>query len=347
MNGDLAALLVSLDATLLEALEAINRSAIGIAFAADADGRIVGTLTDGDVRRAILAGAALDARCIPATLNAGFRSVTATAPRAEVLDMMKALRISRIPMLDEAGRLAGVHLLERLIGTEVRPNWAVIMAGGKGTRLRPLTENMPKPMIPVAGRPILERLVLHLVSSGLRRIFISVNYLGSMIEHHFGDGSAFGCTIEYLREDTPLGTGGPLSLLPERPDLPLLVMNGDLVTQFNVGRMLDFHESNGFDAVFGARPYSFNVPYGVITADGDRLVTLEEKPRQEMLVNAGIYSISPGLLRDVPGDREFPITELFQPFVGSGRLGVFVLEDDWIDVGVPSELGRARGIDNS
>ena len=131
--------------------------------------------------------------------------------------------------------------MRQMVSRAERPNRAVILAGGKGTRLHPITEQIPKPMVTVAGRPILERLILHLVSCGLTRFSISINYLGHLIEQHFGDGSRLGCEIEYLRETVPLGTGGPLSLL-RPPTLPVLVLNGDLVTQADVGDLLDFHE---------------------------------------------------------------------------------------------------------
>ena len=141
-----------------------------------------------------------------------------TVPRAEVLDIMQARRFEQVPIVDEQGKVIGLHLLHDILGNIARPNWAVVMAGGKGMRLRPLTEKLPKPMIRVAGRPLLERIILHLVSYGIRRIFLSVNHLAPVIEDYFEDGSKYGTKIEYLREDHPLGSGGAISLLPEIPE---------------------------------------------------------------------------------------------------------------------------------
>ena len=161
----------------------------------------------------------------------------------------------------------GLHLLHEVLGAAPRSNWAVVLAGGQGQRLRPLTENLPKPMLKVAGRPILERIVLHLVGYGIRRIYLSVNYLAQVIQEHFGDGERFGCRIEYLHEDTPLGTGGCLSLLPEKPAVPLIVLNGDLVTQFDVGKMLEHHTSGRFAMTVGTREHPYTVPFGVVQSE--------------------------------------------------------------------------------
>jgi dTDP-glucose pyrophosphorylase len=341
---ELAAMIVAESGTILSALRALDRGRQGIAFVCDESGRVLGTMTDGDVRRALLRGARPEDCCLAAIMQRDFTSVTPEASRAEVLDLLRARLISQVPVLDAAGRLVGLHTVREMLGPTVRPNWAVILAGGKGTRLRPLTENTPKPMITVAGRPILERLILHLVGAGFRRVFISVNYLAEVIERHFEDGSRFGCRIEYLRETQELGTGGPLTLLPERPEHPLVVMNGDLVTQCDLGALLDFNAQGAYAATLGVRPYSVDVPFGVADVDGDRLVGMREKPSLRMLVNAGIYAISPPALDLIPRGEEFPITELFSRALGRGLpVGAHLIEDEWLDVGRPDELKRARG----
>jgi NDP-sugar pyrophosphorylase family protein len=199
-------------------------------------------------------------------------------------------------------------------------------------------------MVRVAGRPILERLILHLMGCGLRHFYVSVNYLADVIEEYFGDGSTLGCRIDYLRESTPLGTGGPLSLLRPIPNHPVVVVNGDLVTQCNVGAMLEFHETNGFCATFGVKPYSIQIPFGVAVMEGDRLVGLQEKPIQRMLINAGIYVLSAEAIRMIPPGVEHRITDLFQRCIEVGLpVGAHLVEDDWIDVGRFEELRRARG----
>jgi len=344
LNDRLATMIVRPEGTLLEGLRAINEGGCGIAFACDTTGRVVGTLVDGDIRRALLAGKTPDSQCLVAAMRHDFVAVDGSAGRAEVLDLMRAREITQVPVLDADGRLIGLHLMRELIGTVERPNWAVILAGGKGTRLGPLTATTPKPMVTVAGRPILERLVLHLVGWGVRRIFLSVNHLSEVIENHFGDGARFGCRIEYVREQAPLGTGGPLSLLSSPPPEPLLVMNGDLVTQVNVGRLLDFHSCGAYSATFGVRPHAIEVPFGVAEVRNGRLEGLREKPTMHLLVNAGIYVLAPAVLDLVPRGREFPITDLFLELLAQGsRVGAFPIEDEWADVGRTEELRRARG----
>lgn len=340
----LARLCVKPDATVVEAMRAINDGGQAVAFVCGGRGRVLGLLTDGDLRRALLDGAGLDSRCLLQAMRRDFASVRPEAGRAEALDLMRARHIEQLPVLDAKGRLVGLHTLHNLLGATARPNVAVIMAGGRGTRLYPITQHLPKPMVTVAGRPILERLVLHLVGYGIRRIYLSVNYLAEMIEAHFGDGAAFGCEIRYLRETQPLGTGGPLALLPERPAHPMLVMNGDLVTQVDVARLLAFHEQGRFVATFGLRTHSIEVPFGVATVRGDRVVGLREKPTERLCVNAGIYVIDPALTELIPRDREFPITELFASCLRRRLpLGAHMIEDEWVDVGRPQELRRARG----
>ena len=344
LNERLAKVVVRPDGTLFEGLRAINEGRCGIAFVCDAAGRVVGTVADGDIRRALLAGKTLDSHCLKSTMRCDFVAVDESASRVEVLDLMRAREIAQVPVLDAERHLIGLHLMRELIGNGERRNWALILAGGKGTRLRPLTETTPKPMVTVAGRPILERLVLHLVGWGVRRIFLSVNHLANVIESHFGDGARFGCRIEYLREDVPLGTGGPLSLLPDTPGEPLLVMNGDLVTQASVGRLLDFHACGRYCATVGVRPYAVDIPFGVAEVHDGGLEHLREKPTIQMLVNAGIYVLGPEVLALVPRNQEFPITELFTQLRAQGcRLGAFLIEDEWADIGRTDELRKARG----
>jgi NDP-sugar pyrophosphorylase family protein len=245
--------------------------------------------------------------------------------------------------VDDDGRLQGLHFLHNIIGGRKLDNIAVIMAGGKGARLHPVTKYLPKPMIKVAGRPILERLVLHLVSCGVTRIYLAINYLGHMIEEHFGNGANLGCSIEYLRENEPLGTGGALSLLPEISDNPLLVMNGDLIMQANVERMLHLHNEGGFFATMGVKPYYHQVPFGCVEAEAGKIISMCEKPSVNMLINAGVYILSPEALSSIP-NKFFPITELFESALEQGRsCASFLIEDDWTDVGRMDDLERAQG----
>jgi dTDP-glucose pyrophosphorylase len=339
-------LLVSPHASILDAFAALEQNEQGIVFVCDEDARVLGTLTDGDLRRALLAGARLDSRILTNVMNPTFVSVEPMADRAFVLDTMLARKVQQIPIVDTSGRLAGLHTMRQIIGAVPRANCAVIMAGGKGTRLRPYTENVPKPMVRVAGRPMIERLVLHLVGHGIRRIYISVNYLSDMVERHFGDGSSFGCSISYLHEDRPLGSGGALALLPKDITEPLLVMNGDLVTQIDVGRFIEFHSCGGFVATMGLHGHAIPLPFGVADVQGTRLTGIREKPTEQFLINAGLYVLSPVALTYVRADEEgeFPITDLFRACMDAGLpVGAYFIEEDWMDVGRPDDLKRANG----
>jgi dTDP-glucose pyrophosphorylase len=340
---DLQACVVRPDASLRDVMLTLDRGSLEIALVVDENQRLVGLLTDGDVRRALLGGATLETAIQP-HMQRKYTSVTPAAGRAEVIDLMKARVIKQIPILDADGRLVGLHLLRDVIGQRERPNWAVIMAGGRGTRLAPLTDELPKPMLRVAGRPILERIVLHLVGHGVRRIYLAVSYLAEVIESHFGDGERFGTRIEYLREAKPLGTGGALGLLPERPEAPLLVMNGDLVTQADVGALLEFHGAGPQVATMGVRRYFHTVPFGCVELEGDRLVRMAEKPTLSQLVNAGMYVLSPSLLASVrPGEPTTVPAILEGALERREQVRVFEIEDDWIDIGQRDQFRKARG----
>ncbi len=330
--------------TLRQALQSLDLSALGIVLVDDAQtGKLAGTLTDGDLRRALLGGATLDAS-VDGFVQRHFVSVAPATSRAEVLDLMQSRWLSQVPIVDADGRLVGLHTLHEILGAAPRPHWAVIMAGGRGERLKPLTDTVPKPMLPVAGRPILERIVLHLVGFGIRRVFLAVNYMADVIETHFRDGAGFGCDIEYLREAQPLGTGGALSLLPEQPGEPLLVLNGDLLTQFDVGRLLTFHTRGGYAATVGIHEYTHTVPFGVVELADDRIHALREKPTEMWATNAGIYAINPELLARIPANTYFPLTALVEDCLERREpVGGFRVDEDWIDVGRRDELDRARG----
>lgn len=334
---------ISPDTTIIKCMACMDHTGAGLALAVDQNLKLIGTISDGDIRKALLRGRTLDS---PVTdlINRNCFTVPATYPRVKVLDIMQARRFEQVPIVDAEGRVIGMHLLHDMLGIISSPSWAVIMAGGKGMRLRPLTENIPKPMIKVAGRPILERIVLHLISYGINRIFLAVNYLSGMIEEHFKDGSQFGVSIEYLREDKPLGSGGALSLLPETPEHPLIVMNGDLIQDANFAKMIEFHRENKFYATMGVYPYFHQVPFGCVQVKENTLSSLVEKPVLEETVNAGIYVLSPEAVSHVPSDTSFPITNLFEQALGDNKdCGAFILEREWLDIGSPQHLRQARG----
>jgi len=343
MMTDLKKCTILETATVRQAMEAINSGGLaGVVMVNNAEGKLVGLLTDGDLRRMLLNGASLETP-VTGNISPGFTRVPENTSRTHVLDLMRARSIEHIPIVNSDMELVGIHRLGEMVSKNVLPNAAVVMAGGRGMRLGTLTKDLPKPMLKVAGRPILERIVIHLVGSGIRKIYIAVNYLGHIIVNHFGDGSHFGCEIIYLMEDKPLGSGGALALLPEVPEHPLLVMNGDLLTDFPVQRLLRYHERGGYHATMALTPYHHQVPFGCASLRDGAITAFREKPLLTELANAGIYALSPEILPRV-ADNYFPITGLFERCLENGEsVGGYVIEESWADIGLPQELSAARG----
>jgi dTDP-glucose pyrophosphorylase len=341
IDTPLNAFCIDPDATLLDALNVIDKNASGIALIVE-QGRLIATFTDGDARRALIKGHQLSESALPFAQKK-FITASPQSSRAEILDIMQARTLSQIPIVDGDDKLVGLHLLHEVLGSAPKPNVAVLMAGGRGKRLGPLTNTIPKPMLKVAGRPILERLVLHLVGFGITRIYISVHYLPEVIRKHFGDGSAFGCEIHYLEEEKPLGTGGCLSLIEETLDHPLFVCNGDLVTQVNVEDMLSFHHRGSYAATIGIRTHNTDVPFGVIESTNGRVTAVVEKPTFSHDINSGMYILSPELLARIPR-KFYPITDLFDSLLEEKQsVGAFPVDEDWIDVGHRENLDQAQG----
>lgn len=330
------------DATVLACMRAIDRAGARTAMVCDEAGRLLALVTDGDLRRYLLRGGTLDS---PAWLaaNTAMTTVGPEVAPADALRQLMDLGVTCLPVVDAEGLLVGLHTFQSTLAAQELRSWAVVMVGGRGERLGELTRGLPKPMLPVDGRPLVEHVVRHLVSHGIRRIFLAVNYLGAMIEDHFGDGRALHCDISYLRETEPLGTGGPLTLLPERPDAPLVVMNGDLLTGINLRRMLDFHAAGGYAATLALREHKVEVPFGVVDLGPDgRVAALVEKPTLTYAINAGIYVIEPALLERIPRGQASPITDVWRSCLAEGlSLGGYPMQEAWIDIGVPEQYAAA------
>jgi dTDP-glucose pyrophosphorylase len=332
-------------ATILDALRTIDGFGAGLAIAVDVESKVVGVLTDGDIRRLLISGGSLN-DSVSLVVRRDFLFVDSAATRAEVLDLMIARRINAVPVI-ESRKLVGLHVHDDLIGPVPVPNLAVILAGGRGRRLGELTANTPKPMLLVAGRPVLERLVLHLVGSGISQIAISVGYLADHIVRHFGDGSKFGCSISYLveSEDDPLGTAGPLSLLPTLPQHPTLVINGDVVSNFNVRNLIVRHEEDENDVTIGLHSYVHQVPFGVVHMHGDQVLEVQEKPKKIFPVNAGVYLLNPTVISGLPRASFASMTDVINNAISSQkRVAGLPLDADWFDVGSPKDLDEARGV---
>jgi dTDP-glucose pyrophosphorylase len=329
-------------ARLGEVLARIDSAGYQIALIVDREERLLGVVTDGDVRRAILQDVPLSS---PVSLVMNGSPVTARQGIGvrEQLAAMRRHVVHQLPIVNERNVVVGLVLIDDLIGASDRPNWAVLMAGGLGSRLRPLTESVPKPMLVVRGKPLLENILENLVNEGFRRFFVSVNYRADMIMNHFGDGSSWGIEISYLREDARLGTAGALSLLPAAPPHPLIVMNGDLLTRASVSSLLEFHQAHGSAATMAVREYDLQVPYGVVHTDGERITAVEEKPVQKFFINAGIYVLSPQALAHIPRDCSFDMPTLFERLNASGALTMaFPLREFWLDIGRVEDYVQAN-----
>lgn len=342
MKTNIKNILVSPEASILDTVKAIDEGSMQIALVVDTDGRLMGTVTDGDVRRGVLKGISFDQPSAK-IMNANAISVAASEGREGALGLMRSLSIHQIPVVDEAGRVVGIEWIDELFQPGEDDTWVVLMVGGLGKRLRPLTEDIPKPMIPVGGRPLLETIIRSFTAQGYKRFFLSVNYKSDMIRNHFGDGSRIDARIEYIEEQTQMGTAGALGLLPERPPAPMIVMNGDLLTSVNYRSLMQFHRDHDAKATMCAREYSFQVPYGVLDTDGHRLTGIVEKPVQSFFVNGGIYVIAPDALDLIPTDSSFDMPQLFEAVIAEGSEAVvFPIREYWLDIGRFDDLEQAR-----
>jgi dTDP-glucose pyrophosphorylase len=334
--------IVSPETPLGDAIAKIDASGLQVALVLNADGTLAGVLTDGDIRRAILRGKGLQ---IPAseTMNRTPTTVPASAPTDEKLTLMRRMTLHHLPLVDDTGRVVGLETLDELTGAVERLNWVVLMAGGLGTRLQPLTNKYPKPLLTVGGKPILETILESFVEQGFKRIFLSVNHKAEMIRNHFGAGEHWGVQVEYLHESIRLGTAGALSLLPERPTAPVVVMNGDLLTRINFNNLLQFHNTQGAVATMAVREYDFQVPYGVVRLNGASIEAIEEKPMQRFFVNAGIYALSPEALDHLPTKTMFDMPTLFEHLIAAGKTtAAYPLREYWLDIGRLEEFERAQ-----
>jgi dTDP-glucose pyrophosphorylase len=330
--SDLSTFLLRDDPSIRDAMACIDRNAKGIALVVDGDGRLTMTITDGDIRRALLARTPLEA---PVSELPERDPVTAPAgtPRAELIHHMTSRSLRHLPLVDEAGKVVDIALLDELVRRYELPLTAVVMAGGFGTRLRPLTEAVPKPMLPVAGKPLLEHIVEQLGSSGIRRVNLTTHYKPETISDHFGDGSRFGLEIGYMHEDEPLGTAGALRLL-EASDDPLLVMNGDILTRVDFRAMLDFHREHRAVMTVAVRQEEFAVPFGVVQTQGAAITSIEEKPVLREFINAGIYLLDPGVRRYLPAEERFDMPQLVERLLDAGEtVAGFPVHEYWVDIG--------------
>lgn len=332
---------LSPSASIKQAITTLNETGLQIILVLDAHDTLLGTLTDGDIRRGLLKGLTLD-DAIESAMRSNSLVVPPEMGRDMVLQLMKANRLRQLPVVDTGHKVMGLHLWDE-IAVPSFPNTMVIMAGGLGTRLRPHTESCPKPMLPVAGKPMLEHIIERAKAEGFAHFVIAVQYLGHIIEEHFGNGEQFGVRIEYLRETTPLGTAGGLSLLTPRPELPFIVINGDVLSDIRYGELLDFHTRHAAVATMAVRLHEWQHPFGVVQTQGVDIVGFEEKPVARTHINAGIYALSPEALGGMAANSRCDMPTLFEQLQAMGKRTVaYPMHEPWLDVGRPDDLNRAN-----
>ena len=335
--------LVGPDATIHDAIKAIDTGEAQVALVVDGENKLLGTVTDGDIRRGILKGIALGEavtrimKTPPITMNRGVSN------KAIHQKMLKE-SLHQIPLVDGDGRVVGLAHIDDM-GPQPRllENWVVLMAGGLGTRLQPLTDDIPKPMLGVGGKPLLEIILESFIKHDFHRFYISVNYKAEMIKDHFGDGSKLGIEIRYLEEEKRLGTAGALGLLPETPQSPLIVMNSDLLTGIDFKSLLSYHSEQHSQATMCVREYDFQVPFGVVDIEDNRIVGIDEKPVHRFFVNAGVYVVEPKALALVATNQNLDMPDFFRTVIDDGHAtAVFPIREYWMDIGRIDDLEQAK-----
>jgi dTDP-glucose pyrophosphorylase len=334
--------LLPIDATLQQAVKNLNETTFQIAIIVTPDNVMIGILTDGDIRRGLLQQCNMNSSIEPIVQREPL-VVPPELGRDSVLQLMQTNRIHQLPIVDKNRRIIGLHLLDELMGPRQLQNLMVIMAGGQGTRLRPHTKDCPKPMLSVNGKPMLVHIIEKAKADGFQRFVLAVHYLGNVIEEFCGDGSRWNVQIDYLREESPLGTAGALSILNLQPDKPFVVSNADLMTDINYGDILDYHNRHAALATMAVRIHKWQHPYGVVHTNGVNIIGFEEKPILQNYINAGIYVLDPDVLSSLKRGEHCDMPELFGRLQGRGVDNiVYPMHEPWIDVGRLDDLKQAQ-----
>jgi dTDP-glucose pyrophosphorylase/predicted transcriptional regulator len=333
---------VKADMTVLEAMQIIDRSGAQVGLVVDEKNQLLGLLTDGDIRRGLLHSISLET-AVDGIMNTSFHSASYNDNREEVLKMMRDKGIFQCPILDDQGRVVDLILLKELLTQNKLSNAVVIMAGGRGTRLLPLTKQCPKPMLHVDGKPMLENLLNEFTGSGFCRFYISVNYMKEAIMNYFQDGSQWGVKIDYLVEEDPLGTAGSLQFLPKSIDETFIVVNADILTRLNPKRLVEFHNEHNAMGTLCVHQHTTTIPFGVVRVNGVDLDGFEEKPIYRYLANAGIYALKPEILELLKENQPTDMPTLLENAQKAGhRIVVCPIHEYWIDVGRPETLQQAH-----
>jgi dTDP-glucose pyrophosphorylase len=340
---ELDSLQIPEDASIREAIATLDRTAMQIIFVVNTNRKVIGSVTDGDIRRGLLAGHSLG-ESVSLVMQRDFYSLPKETGQKHAHRVMREKQFRHIPLLDDDGRLHQLAITSGFLPNIGRPNRIVIMAGGEGKRLRPLTQNCPKPMLSIGGKPLLEIMIEQCIDAGFSQFTLSVNYLKEQIISYFGNGRKWGVNIDYLEEDKPLGTVGALASLNNVSDEPLLVINGDVLTKINFAELLKFHGECESAATICVRQHSVTIPFGVVNMNGHKVSSLQEKPTLSEYVSAGIYVLSPELLGLIPKDSFFDMPQLIQESIEARHtVNAFPIHEYWLDVGHPETLAQANG----
>lgn len=342
MSYDWKKILIKADQPIRDALQLIDSESLRIALVVDDELRLLGVVTDGDVRRGLLNNLSL-ARPVSIVMNQNPLTAEKGTARKDLIKFMERAKLLAIPLMD-GDKVAGLETLQRVGQYSKYQNPVFLMAGGFGTRLRPLTDNCPKPLLKVGDKPVLEILLNSFIKAGFQNFYISTHYLPDMIREYFGDGSKWNVKISYVHEETPLGTGGALGLLPaDTPDLPLIMINGDILTNVDFERVLEFHNKHQATATMSVRDYEYQVPFGVINGDGNKIISMIEKPIQRFFVNAGIYVVNPEIWRSVQQNNRIDMPTLLEQFIAKQHhVLMFPIHEYWLDIGRIEDYNRAQ-----
>ena len=333
---------LSINSTIKDALQTINNGGLQIAIVVDENDALVGTVTDGDIRRGLLNGLDLNSS-VSLVVHKSPSIASVGDTKESILKIALAKKLHKIPLVDELGKLVGIEDIEDIIKPVGKTNRVILMVGGLGTRLRPLTQDTPKPMLKVGNKPILQTIVEKFAEYGFVNITMCVNFNASIIRDYFGDGKEFGVNIDYVLEQKRMGTAGALSLLKERPSEPFFVMNGDLLTNVNFEHIFNYHVLNKATATMCVREYDYEVPYGVVKMNDNKIVEITEKPVQKFFVSAGIYMLSPEILDLIPQDEFYDMPTLFEKLIKLSKNVIsFPIREYWLDIGRMEEYQRAN-----
>ncbi len=332
---------ITKNATIKKALKVIENGDIKIALVVDGKDKLIGTLTDGDIRRGFLKGHNINSS-ISSIINKKPLVTKKTVTRIKLLNSALPKKIYQIPVIDNKGKVTEIYIIDEMLNSKTKLNKVVIMAGGKGIRLRPLTKNTPKPMLKIGGIPILQTIIKSFSDCGYKNLIICVNYKSHVIENYFGNGNKFGVNIEYVKEKKMMGTAGALSLIKKKLTEPFFIINGDLLTNLNFEKMLDFHNKHNSIATMGIKKYTINSPYGEVNLINEQISSINEKPTHKFFANAGIYILNPECVDLVP-KKFYHMTSLFKKIILTKKKTIsFPLEEYWKDIGQLSDYELAN-----